>query len=51
MAGILQAYRDTLLTGSAPGLYLLPAALISVLLLVAGQWIFRRYEPLFADII
>ncbi len=51
MAGILQAYRDVLLTGAAPGLYLLPAALISALLLVAGQWIFRRYEPLFADII
>lgn len=51
MAGILQAYRDTLLTGAAPGLYLLPAALFSLLLLLGGQWIFRRYEPLFADII
>ncbi len=51
MAGILQAYRDTLLTGAAPGLYLLPAALISLLLLLSGHWIFRRYEPLFADII
>jgi len=51
MAGIIQGYRDILLTGAAPGLYLVNAGVISVLLLVAGQWIFHRYEPLFADII
>ncbi len=51
MAGIIVAYRDVLLRGQLPGPYLLSAALISVLIFVAGYWLFKRVEFQFADIV
>jgi ABC-type polysaccharide/polyol phosphate export permease len=51
MAGIIVAYRDVLLNGTVPGSYLVPAAIISSLLLVLGFWFFKRVEPQFADIV
>ncbi len=51
MAGIIAGYRAILLHGAAPGPYLLPAAIISSLVFVAGYWFFKRVEPQFADIV
>ncbi|HUV28555.1 MAG TPA: ABC transporter permease [Anaerolineales bacterium] len=51
MAGIIVGYRDVLLYGNSPGLYLLPAAAISFTLLVTGFWFFKRVESQFADIV
>ncbi len=51
MAGIIESYRDVLIYGQMPGAYLLPAAVISAVILVIGYWLFKRVEPLFADIV
>ena len=51
MAGILESYRDVLLRQTLPGSYLLLSAVISIVMLVVGYWLFRRVEYLFADII
>ena len=51
MAGILEAYRDILLHGNAPGMYLISAAVVSFILLIGGYWFFKRVEFLFADIV
>ena len=51
MAGIIAAYRDVLIYNRVPGDYLLPAAVISLVILVAGYWFFKRVEFQFADII
>lgn len=51
MSGIITAYRDVLIYNRLPGNYLAPAAGISVLILIAGYWFFKRVEFQFADII
>ncbi len=51
MAGIIAAYRDVLIYQSSPGSYLLPAAVVSLIVLIAGYWFFKRVEYQFADII
>jgi lipopolysaccharide transport system permease protein len=51
MAGIIAAYRDVLIYNTLPGDYLLPAALVSLTILVLGYWFFKRVEYQFADII
>jgi len=51
MAGVIAAFRDVLLDGRTPGPYLLPAALVSLLFLVGGYWLFKRVEIKFADIV
>ena len=51
MAGILVAYRDILIYGSLPGAYLIPSAIVSVIIFLGGYWFFKRVEFLFADII
>jgi lipopolysaccharide transport system permease protein len=51
MAGIIEAYRDILLNHTLPGVYLIEAAVISVLLLVGGYLFFKRVEFMFADIV
>ena len=51
MAGIIAAYRDVLIYNRLPGDYLLPAAIISVVILLLGYWFFKRVEYQFADII
>lgn len=51
MAGVIVAYRDVVLAGEAPGLYLVPSALVSIVLLSGGIWFFRRVEYMFADIV
>jgi len=51
MAGILAAYRDVLIYNQLPGNYLLPSAIVSLLIFVVGYWFFKRVEFQFADII
>jgi lipopolysaccharide transport system permease protein len=51
MAGLLESYRAVLLYQELPGAYLLPAALVSFGVLLAGYWFFKRVEFLFADIV
>lgn len=51
MAGIIEAYRDVLLNGQAPGSYLIPSALISLVIFMLGYWFFKRAEFQFADIV
>ncbi|MFN2177427.1 MAG: ABC transporter permease, partial [Anaerolineales bacterium] len=51
MAGILEAYRDILINGQIPGAYMIPAIVISLVLLAFGYWFFKRVEFLFADIV
>jgi lipopolysaccharide transport system permease protein len=51
MSGIIAAYRDVLIYNSLPGDYLLPAAVVSLIILVVGYWFFKRVEFQFADII
>jgi lipopolysaccharide transport system permease protein len=51
MAGILESYRAVLLYGELPGMYLIQAALVSMLLLLGGYLFFKKVEFLFADIV
>lgn len=51
MAGIITAYRDILINGQIPGPYLIPAAVISVVMFIFGYWFFKKVEFRFADIV
>lgn len=51
MSGIIAAYRDVLIYNRLPGDYLLPAAVISLLIFVGGYLFFKKVEFQFADII
>jgi lipopolysaccharide transport system permease protein len=51
MAGVIEGYRDVLLNGRLPGLYLLPSAIMALIILVLGYWFFKRVEFQFADIV
>lgn len=51
MAGILEAYRDVLLNGRLPGMYLLPSTAVALIVFLGGYWFFKRVEYLFADIV
>ena len=51
MAGVITAYRDILIEGKLPGSYLIPSALVSVLLFIFGYWFFKKVEFRFADIV
>jgi lipopolysaccharide transport system permease protein len=51
MAAILEAYRDILLTGRMPGIYLGPTIIMATLIFVSGYWGFKQLETQFADII
>jgi lipopolysaccharide transport system permease protein len=51
MAGVIEAYRDVLLNGQMPGLYLAISALVAGALFVFGYWFFKRVEFQFADVV
>lgn len=51
LVGIFEAYRELLLHGRMPGATLLPAAIISFLVLIVGYWFFKRLEFQFADVV
>ncbi len=52
MAVLINAYRQVVLTGSAPNLTSLGvAALVSCVLFVIAYWIFHKLEGVFADVV
>ncbi len=51
MAGILESYRDVLIHARMPGIYLLPSAVVAVIVFVIGYWSFKRVEFKFADVV
>jgi lipopolysaccharide transport system permease protein len=52
MAGIVNGYRQVLLRGEAPAAAeLLTSALLTVVVFLFGYLLFKRAEPLFADVI
>jgi lipopolysaccharide transport system permease protein len=52
MAGIIDGYRRVLIMGEPPRLAaMVPGMVISLLIFVAGYILFKRVEPLFADLI
>jgi lipopolysaccharide transport system permease protein len=51
MAGVIEAYRDVLIYGRLPGTYLVPSAIVAVVVFILGYWFFRRVEFQFADIV
>lgn len=51
MAGILESYRDVVIRARIPGIYLLPATVISLIIFIIGYWAFKRVEFKFADVV
>lgn len=51
MAGIIQGFRWALLGSPAPTLLMVPAGVVSLLLLAGGFFYFKRTETSFADVI
>ena len=51
MAGLIDAFRWSLLGAPAPGLSALVSVVVTVVLLLAGVAVFAREERRFADII
>lgn len=51
MTGIIEAYREVLLYGRAPGSYLATSAAISLLVFVVGYHLFKRIEFQISDVI
>ncbi len=52
MAGIIDGYRLVLISGQPPNIpALLVATVVSLALLIIGYFVFKRSEPLFADLI
>jgi lipopolysaccharide transport system permease protein len=51
MAGLIEAYRNILLEQRAPDANFAIAAAVSIVILVAGYWFFKKVEPQFADIV
>lgn len=51
MAGIISGYRDVLIYNRLPGSYMVPAAVISLVILAAGYWFFKSVETQFADVV
>ncbi len=51
MAGIIEAYRDVLISGNYPDKYLLISALISIVVFLIGYYFFKRVEFIFSDIL
>ncbi len=50
MASIIASYRDILYWGALPGLdFFLRTAATSILVLLAGYWLFHRYSPVFGE--
>lgn len=51
MAGVIQAYRDVIINGTAPEHSLWFSALAACIILAAGYVLFKRLENQFADIV
>lgn len=51
MVGVLESYRAILLYRELPDISMLISAGVSVIILIAGYWLFKRVEFQFADVI
>ncbi len=51
MTGVIEAYRDILLRGEAPGTYLFISIFISLVIFIIGYSFFKRVEFQFADVV
>jgi lipopolysaccharide transport system permease protein len=51
IGGVIAGYRDVLIDGKLPGMYLASSAVVASLILVLGYWYFKRVEFQFADIV
>jgi len=51
MAGVLESYRAILLYHELPDIKVLISAIVSVIVLFVGYWLFKRVEFQFADVI
>lgn len=51
MVGIIQSYRNVMIDGSAPPSEFIISAMIAIIVLAVGYWLFKRLEIQFADII
>ena len=52
MVGLIGAYRSVILHGVLPaGTDLLPAVVLTLVLLVGGFWLFKKLEPRFAEVV
>lgn len=51
LVGIVESYRTVLLYGNLPGSYLIFSAVVSLIVLLAGYWFFKRVEFQFADVV
>jgi lipopolysaccharide transport system permease protein len=51
MAGVIEAYRAVLLNNAPPEPSLYTSALVSLSVMIAGYWFFKRLEPQFADVV
>jgi lipopolysaccharide transport system permease protein len=51
LVGVIEGYRAVWLNVDISAQYIWSAAIVSCVCLLAGWWMFRRTEPLFADVI
>jgi lipopolysaccharide transport system permease protein len=52
MVGIIDTYRQVILVGEPPNIFfLLLSTAVSIVLFLGGYFIFKRLEPIFADVI
>lgn len=51
LVGIIEGYRAVWLNTNVPAQYIWSSAVVAVLCLAGGWWLFRRSEALFADVV
>ncbi len=49
LSGLMEGWRNLIVLNELPGVEILPAIGITVIVFVAGAWIFSRLRPTFAD--
>ena len=49
LVGLIEGWRELLVSNQLPGLEILPALGLTVLIVAAGSWVFSRLRPTFAD--
>ncbi len=49
LAPLMEGWRNLMVSNELPGASILPCVVLTVLILVAGSWVFGRLRPTFAD--